>query len=133
MRGAAGATFGRESIAGVIDQDATHELGGGSEELRAVLPPHARLSDQPDVRFVDERGGLQCVIGTLAAQRRFREAVQLAVDDRHQRIERSGLAVVPGLEQTGDVRGRVVGHEVASSSGATWWIIACGRTRSTRI
>ena len=52
-----------------------------------------------DAGFVDERGGLQRVIGTLAAQRRFRERCS-SPHDRHQRIERAGLAVVPGLEQT---------------------------------
>ncbi len=53
--------------ASVIDEDAAHELGGDAEEMGAVLPGDAGLIDELHVGLVDEGGGLQGMVGSLAA------------------------------------------------------------------
>src|SRR5918993_2740058 len=55
-------------LARVIDEDAAHHLRRDAEEVRPVLPLHLRLIDEPQVGFVDERGRLQGVALSLAAQ-----------------------------------------------------------------
>jgi hypothetical protein len=49
--------------AGRVDEDPPHSLGGGGEEVAAGVPPAAvRRADQPQVRLVDQGGGIQRVI-----------------------------------------------------------------------
>ena len=52
----------------MVHENAPHHDGGHADELRAVLPVHLPLIDEPQVRLVDERGGLERVVGPLAAQ-----------------------------------------------------------------
>src|SRR5919197_17488 len=40
--------------AGVIDEDASHQLRGDGEEVCTVLPVHVFLIDQPEIRFVNK-------------------------------------------------------------------------------
>ena len=49
----------------MIHEDAAHLPGGHGKEMRAVLPGHVHL-DELHERFVDDRGRLQRVAGTLA-------------------------------------------------------------------
>jgi len=90
----------------VVDEDASHQLGGRTEELCPVLPANARLVHEPDVRFVDERRRLERVIRTLAAQPGPGQAVKLRVHDRHQLVERAAISGAPGLKKARDVRWR---------------------------
>jgi hypothetical protein len=59
-------TLGGLTLARVIDEDTPHELRRQREELGPIHPAYTSLLYQTDVRFVHERGGLQCVIWTLA-------------------------------------------------------------------
>jgi hypothetical protein len=51
---------------GMVHQNAPHHLRGDAEELRPVLPAHSPLTDQPEVRLMDERGALERMAGRLA-------------------------------------------------------------------
>lgn len=53
--------------AGVVNEDAAHELGGDAEEMSTALPSDTGLVDELHVCFVDEGGGLKGVIGAFAA------------------------------------------------------------------
>lgn len=75
------ATFLGALVAGVIDEDAAHELGGDTEEVGPALPVNACLIDQLHVRFVDERRGLQSMIGAFAAHVVGGDASQFGIDD----------------------------------------------------
>ena len=86
--------------AGLVNQYAPHGLRGDGEEVRAVLPTHAALVNESHVSFVDERGGLQSVVGALAAHVAVREPVQLLLNEREQLVERRPVAAAPGEEQT---------------------------------
>jgi len=82
-------------LARVVDQDAPHHLRGDAEELRAALPGDAILPDQPEVRFVDQCGGLQRVVRPLAAEVRHGAPSQFPVDEREQIVARLKVSVTP--------------------------------------
>ncbi len=52
----------------VLDQDASHGLGGGGKEVAAAVPAlDSILVDQPEVRLVNQGRGLERLPGQLAA------------------------------------------------------------------
>jgi hypothetical protein len=70
--------------AGVIHEDATHDVRGDTEEMRAILPILASLVNELQVRLVDQRRGLKRVIRTLLPHIPRRHATQLDIDDTYQ-------------------------------------------------
>src|SRR5262245_4795239 len=58
------------------------------------------LSDQSEVRFVNERGGLERVIPALMPQIADGSAPEFAVDERQQVIARLDIAEGPRPQQT---------------------------------
>src|SRR6185503_15267476 len=82
-------------LACVVHQYATHQLRRNSEEMRAVLPPRISLIDEFEIRLIDERRRLQCVLATLASQVVTGQTSQLAVDQRHQFFECRLIALSP--------------------------------------
>jgi hypothetical protein len=63
-------------------------MRGDGAEMCAVLPPARFVLHQTEVRFVDERGGLERLTRTLAAQVVGREPPQLLIHNRQQRVHR---------------------------------------------
>src|SRR5215207_6612199 len=99
------AALGAVTVARVVEQDASHDLRGDGEEVRAVLPVHALLVDEPEVRLVDERRRLERVPRVLAPHEVARDAVQLSLDEREEAFERRPVAVAPCDEQPRDLGG----------------------------
>ena len=66
----------------VLDQDAAHRLGGGTEEMRSVLPRQLLAVDQAEVGLVDQGGRLQGLAGALTGHLRASEPSELGVQDR---------------------------------------------------
>src|SRR5207244_1711833 len=73
-------------------------------------PAHRPLTDQAEIRLVDQRGRLKRVIASLATQATACDAAQLRVHKRHQPVERSLAALAPVDEQLGDVLRCGVAH-----------------------
>ncbi len=71
----------------MVDQNPAHHASGDPEKLRAVLPVYGLLVDEPEIRFVHESRGLQCVIGAFSIQILLRKAPQFVVNDGHQFVE----------------------------------------------
>jgi len=63
--GSAAAALGGLAGAGMVHQDAAHDLGAGGQEMRTVVPVGPPGVDQPQVGFIDERRGLECVARRL--------------------------------------------------------------------
>ena len=99
-------TFCRVMAASVIDQDPPHHLRGDTEKLRAVLPGDLVLTDQPDVRLVDQRGRLECVVATLVPQVGSGSPAKLAIYERQQVFARSRVSLTPRSEQIAHAAGR---------------------------
>ena len=74
--------------AGVIDQDAAHQLGRHREEVRTVLPHGAPLIDETEIGLVHEGRRLQRVVRALAPKAQGGAPPQLAVDGGHQFVAR---------------------------------------------
>jgi hypothetical protein len=105
------APFERMTGARGVDEDAAHALRAEREEVRAVLPGDLPDLHEPQVRLVDEGGGLECVPGRLTPHPGVGERAELAVDERHQPLERDVVAVAPREEQSGEVGRRGCCHE----------------------
>ena len=70
------------------------------------------LIDETKIGLVNERGGLESVVGTLAAQIVGRQAVKLRIDQRKHLVEGLPIAGAPREQQLGRgarIRG-AVGH-----------------------
>ena len=67
----------------MIDQVMAHGSSSNSEKMSAVLPLRFLLPNQSEIRFMDERCGLQCMAGALAAEAAARQTVQFSIDQRH--------------------------------------------------
>ena len=52
----------------VIHENTTHDTSRNSEEVCSVLPCHVSRINEPQVRFMHQRGGLHCVLAPLHAQ-----------------------------------------------------------------
>ena len=89
--------------AGGLDEDAAHGLGGGGEEVAAMVPLVAvGRANQPEVRFVDEGGRLKRVAGRFGGQPGGGEAAQFVVDQRQQLSSGVGVAPVHRAQQLRD-------------------------------
>ena len=62
-------------VAGVVHDDAPHQLCGDAEEVRAILPVNRPLPNELEIGLVHERRGLQRVIAPLAREVPRRQGV----------------------------------------------------------
>ena len=91
----------------MVDEDASHCLGGHGEEVLAVLPVGPVLVDQPQPRLMHQAGGLQGVAGGLVPESGPGHPRELVVDQRHQLVERVPATGGCLAQQAGDLVGRV--------------------------
>ena len=94
----------------MIDQNVPHQLRGYTKKVRAVLPLRRSLSNQAQIRFVDQGGALQRVVGAFAAQMAARLPAQLVVNHWDQRFPRFLVALAPIGEQLVDPCGGIGAH-----------------------
>ena len=74
---------------GPINEDTPHGLRRGSEEVSAVV--ELLIADQSQIRFMNQSGCIQRVIGSLDRQLRCGEDAKFVVDEREQ--PGGGLAI----------------------------------------
>ena len=70
---------------------------------RLSQPPIPRRADEPEVRLVDQGGGLERLAGPLPGQPMGGQPAKLVVDQREKLIGRLGLAFLDGHEGAGGV------------------------------
>lgn len=100
--GVARAAFGGFAAAGMVHEDAPHEVGGEAKEVFAVLERDTALIDQLEVKFVHEGGGLQGVAAPFAAEHGLGQLAQLGVDHREKRLASDVIAFAPLQQEAGD-------------------------------
>jgi hypothetical protein len=81
-----------------IDQDLAHHVSRESHEMRAAVPVNV-VADETDVCFVDQRSGLEGVVGPLATHIGFGEAVKLGINQRKKTLGRRGITRMHRLQQ----------------------------------
>jgi hypothetical protein len=89
--------------AGVLDQDPSHGFGRGGEEVAAAVPARVAGADEPEVRLVDQGGGLEGLAWLLLGQLAGGQLPQFVVDQGQEPRSGSGIASLDGREDVGDV------------------------------
>src|SRR5262245_13134950 len=101
--------------AGVLDEDAAHGLGRGSEEVTAAVPVLGLFDvHQPQVRLVDQGGGLEGLVRLLLSQPLGRQPAQFVVDQRQEFRGGGGVALLDGGQDARDIR-HAAQHTLAES------------------
>src|SRR6185295_18998455 len=81
--------------AGALDEDAAHGLGGRAEEVTAAVPGLVPvLSDESQVRLVDQGRGLQRVVRGLGRHASGGELPQLVLDEWEELLGRVGVTPI---------------------------------------
>src|SRR6185295_11464626 len=83
-----------------IDQDAPHHLSRDGEEVSPAPPIHLPLIDQAQEGFMDEVVRLESVALALAVEVAPGQPAQLAIDQRHELLQRAVVARSPGGEES---------------------------------
>jgi hypothetical protein len=86
----------------MINHDVPHHLRGRRDKVGPALPHRRGVIDQPEVGFVENRGRLQRVAGSLPAHVMVGEPVQFRMHQREQLSQRSLVSAAPLAEQLGD-------------------------------
>src|ERR1700680_2530673 len=94
----------------MIDQNVPHQLRGYSKKVSAVWPLRRSLANQAQIRFVDQGGALQGVVGTFAAQMASCLAAQLIVNHGDEGFPCFLITLAPIGEQLIDPRGGIGAH-----------------------
>ena len=81
------------------------------KKMNAVLAANAARSIQLEVSLIGQGGRLQCVTGGAAHQVLPCDSPYLRVDARHQVAQSSFIAVIPGNEQSGDIRWTILSQQ----------------------
>ena len=103
-----GTSLSRQVAARVIHQDVTNRLRRHTEKVGAVLPADVLLIHHPEVGFMDQGRALESMVGALTAEITLGHAAQLAIDKRHQPLQRLAIAVTPVFKQLSDVVGQTL-------------------------
>src|SRR5262245_12994265 len=87
------------SGASMINENPANHLSSHSKEVRAVLPGHFFLINQPDVSFVCEGRGLEDWIATFPPQMPSGELPQLIINKRSQSLQCVRISFTPVPEK----------------------------------
>lgn len=110
----------------MIDQDLSHQVRGQGDEVAAVADLQSTLIQQPQVRLMDECGGLQRVVGTFPPQMATRDATQLLVHEGQKTMQRVIVSGTPQPKELAGRGGRGCGHSVQVLVGRHPWYRAYG-------
>jgi len=72
---------------------------GQAEKVMPIFTGHFALAEQPHIKFVQKSGGLQSVVGPLAAHQTYGDPMEVVVYEWHQALEIHVVAGVPRLQQ----------------------------------
>jgi hypothetical protein len=75
----------------VIDEHPAHHARRQCQEVRAALPVDIPLTEQPQVRFVDERRRLKSVVPPFSAKMGGGAAPEILVHQRQERVLGVGI------------------------------------------
>ena len=106
----AGAALGCQAATRLIHQDAAHGVGCRAEEVSAAAEVHTRLVHEPRIGLVDERSRVEELPRPFAAQQVGGNRLHLAIHLRNEGVEGPAVALVPLVQQVGDVRHGCAGY-----------------------
>ena len=80
-----------------VDQDPSHELRANGKKMGAVLPFDLADTDQAEIGFMNQGGGLKGMSRAFAGHITSRRHVQLVVHERHQFLQGGFVPLPPCL------------------------------------
>jgi hypothetical protein len=83
----------------MIDQNLSHYMGSDPQEVCAAGNLSGFLTDEAQIRFVNQSGALQSVVVPLATELTLCEPVQFLVHDRDQGLQCRGVTRLPPGQQ----------------------------------
>jgi len=89
----------------VVYKKTPHSLSGNSEEVGPVLPILVTVAKKAKVGLMYQRGGLQCVVGPLAAHAARGEFAQGAIDDRQELVRSLAITIPHADQESGNLVG----------------------------
>src|SRR5438132_12880349 len=99
--------LGPALAASIVDQNPTHRLCGGSEEVAAAVPGMPLLTlralNESNVGFVDQRRRLERLARLFLGQLLRRQLAQLIVDERQELLSAVGVALLDGGQDAGNI------------------------------
>src|SRR5438132_5682262 len=102
--------LGPALAASIVDQNPTHRLCGGSEEVAAAVPGMPLLTlralNESNVGFVDQRRRLERLARLFLGQLLRRQLAQLIVDERQELLSAVGVALLDGGQDVRDIAHR---------------------------
>ncbi len=84
---------------GMVQQHAPQLPCRHGVEMSAIVPRRRLATEDPQIGFVQNGGGLQGVPGVLAAHFARRNPMQIIVDQLHKSIRSFGVAQAPAIQQ----------------------------------
>lgn len=84
--------------ASVVDEHPPHQPRTHRQEVSPVTPLNPACVNETQVGHIDQRGGLEAVPQPLTPHAAPRDAVEFALDDRNQVLERLLVASPPRVE-----------------------------------
>ena len=97
----------------VFDQNASHSLGRGGEEMCPAAPSAVSVAAEPEPGFVDECSRLESLAGLFSGQAVGGEVAQFGINQRKQFLSGIRMALINFLEYA-----REIVHFRARSSSA---------------
>src|SRR5262245_24632497 len=110
--------------ASVLNQNPPHGLGRGGKEVGTTVPVLGLLHiNQPQVRLMDQRGGLQCLARFFLSESLSGQLPQLVIDQRQQLLRGVGVALLDGGQDARDLAHKAKHNPRRGdgpASGAAW-------------
>src|SRR5262249_30679086 len=98
-----------------VHQNPAHRLGGGGKKVPTAVPTVSVVGiDQPDVRFMNQSGGLQCLARLLLRQPSGGEFAQLVIYQRQELLGGSRIARIDRVQNLGDFVHRSAAQQLTS-------------------
>ena len=73
-------------LSGMVHEDLAHQVGGDAAKMGSVSDGAGRRLNKPQVNLVEQAGCLKRVVGPLASEIAPRQAPQLPVSPRDERV-----------------------------------------------
>ncbi len=90
-------------MSGVLDENATHRLGGEREKVRSIVPALLPGGEELQIGLVDQRRRLERVIGRLVGHAVLGDLVELDVEQSEQLRGSLRVALTEPLEEARDL------------------------------
>jgi len=79
----------------VVNENATHELRGYREKVRAVFPIYAVLIDEPEINFMNQGSWLEAVVAALPQHVAAGQTMEFVVNEIEQPTFGGAVSLAP--------------------------------------